>query len=99
MATVASMVTAGESDGSRKTYDFDCRVAVSTTAICKFVSTGWPTKAIAVDRGQEHIREHKTGADPNVKTVLASELRDFRKKHGLDDEGKLPEGAVRLEDI
>lgn len=48
-----------------------------------FVSTGWPSKTVATARGTEHFTEHKTGADPDVDTVLMSDLDTFRRKHKL----------------
>jgi hypothetical protein len=41
-----------------------------------FQSTGWPTKAIARDRLDGHIAEHKGEAEP-------VSLEDFRAKHNL----------------
>lgn len=52
-------------------------------------STGWPTKATARARLDEHVEEHKTGQP-------ASDLNEFRAKHGLIvDES----GVVRAEDL
>lgn len=55
-----------------------------------FASTGWPTKASALARGQEHFDDHR-GVAP------MSTLEDFRAKHGLGvtEDGK----AVSLEDL
>lgn len=56
-----------------------------------FHSAGWPSKKIAMARGDQHFAEHK-GDGP-----MAS-LDDFRAEHGLTphDDGTR---AVRLEDL
>jgi hypothetical protein len=41
-----------------------------------FVSSGWPTKAIAQARGRQHLDEHKHLGH-------AASLDDFRAEHGL----------------
>lgn len=55
-----------------------------------FTSTGWPTKASAIERGREHFDDH-LGIAP------MSTLEDFRAKHGLgvDTDGN----AITLEDL
>lgn len=35
-------------------HDYEC-------PDCEFVSTGWPTKKAAGERGQQHQAEHETG--------------------------------------
>lgn len=82
------------------TYDFICPVTDGTCgdreAGTPFQSTGWPTKASATARGQEHFTEHKTGADPDAETVPMSSLEDFRAKHGLTVDAK---GVVTAKDL
>ena len=78
-----------------KTWDFQCpgiensRCGNPETGQ-PFVSTGWPTKKVALARGAEHFDDHK-GIAPT------SSLEDFRAKHGLGvtSDGK----ALKLEDI
>jgi hypothetical protein len=41
-----------------------------------FHSSGWPTKATATARGEQHLAEHETG-EP------MPSLEDFRAEHGL----------------
>lgn len=55
-----------------------------------FVSTGWPTKATAEARGQQHFDEHKG-------ISVMQTLEDFRAEQGLgvNEDGQ----AVSLEDI
>lgn len=48
-----------------------------------FISSGWPTRKIAEDRGQGHFDEHITAADPNIETRIAPDLATFRAKHNL----------------
>lgn len=56
-----------------------------------FHSDGWPTKKVALARGQEHFDEHKGVA-------VTSSLEEFRAKHGLGV--NLETGlAVKLEDL
>ena len=75
------------------TWDFACpgvKGSPCGDAGTPFTSTGWPTKATAQARGQEHFDEHKgKGA--------MSTLEDFRAKHNLvvTEDG----AAVSLEDI
>lgn len=63
------------------TWRFTCGAPAGTCA--PFVSSGWPTKASAVERGREHADEHATG-------TLMTPMADFLEKHGLttDDNGK-----------
>ena len=49
MAKQDPTVTAGEAG-----HDFTC-------ALCGFVSAGWPSKAQAQARGEQHAAEHETG--------------------------------------
>jgi hypothetical protein len=54
-----------------------------------FTSTGWPTKAAATARGQQHFDQHKSGAP-------MQELHDFRVDQGLvvGDDGRVSVGDL-----
>ena len=84
-------VARGEGGG----YDFVCPVTDGTCGDPAsgetFRSTGWPTKAAALARAEEHAAEHKgEGA--------MSTLDDFRAKHGVgvDGDGKAVVSAKDL---
>lgn len=49
-------------------------------------SDRWPTHDLAADRGRQHLREHETGADPDVETEVMPSLEEFRKSKGLVDD-------------
>ena len=80
MAKVEQFVSEGE-DG----WDFQCPVTDGSCGAdgVGFRSTGWPRKADAVARGQQHVAEHKGEG-------VAQTLDDFRKARGLhvDSDGK-----------
>lgn len=54
-----------------------------------FLSEGWPTRKVALARGQQHFDEHKD-LDP------MPELAVFRAEHGLSVDA---EGVVTVEDL
>jgi hypothetical protein len=70
-------------------WDFTCP-GVEGSECGPFSSTGWPTKALAIERGREHFDDH-LGVRPT------SSLEDFRDKHGLvvDSNGN----AITLADL
>lgn len=76
------------------TWDFRCPGIVDSrcgdvaTGV-PFISTGWPTKKVAMARGDYHFREHVTGE-------VSPSLEDFRAEHGLV---VAADGTVTLEDI
>lgn len=88
-------VTKGE-DG----YGFVCPVTDGTCGTLRadpengspFVSTGWPTKAIARARLDEHVAEHKGEGD-------MSTLEEFRGKHGLTGTADGKRAVVTAKDL
>lgn len=73
--SASSAVSGSSSDG----WDVECPVTDGTCGADgkPFTSTGWPTKASAVARAEEHFAEHRG------ETVMST-LEDFRAEHGLD---------------
>lgn len=61
-----------------KTWSFECPVNDGTCGAngVSFITTDWPTKAVALARAEEHVADHK-GKAP------MSTLEEFREKHGL----------------
>jgi hypothetical protein len=59
-----------------------------------FVSSGWPTKKVALARGEQHFAEHK-GDGP------MPELAEFHKQHGLvvNDDGSVSAKLVNVGDL
>lgn len=57
-----------------------------------FTSTGWPTKAIATDRLEQHLDEHRGKG-------IAMSLEDFRAKHNLEPGEDAKTARVRIEDL
>lgn len=93
MASKLLEQSVAKNDGD--TWDFVCpgvqgSACGDPAAGHPFASTGWPTKATAIERGREHFDDH-LGVAP------MSTLEDFRAKHGLgvDDDGN----AITLEDL
>lgn len=87
-----------------KGWDFTCPVNDNTCGPrdkpdVSFTSTGWPTRAIAEERGQEHFTEHITGSDPDVETVIASSLEEFRAKHKLVPSSDGKRAVVTAKDL
>lgn len=77
-------------------YDFVCPVNDGTcgdrVAGVSFSSTGWPTRAIAEARGEEHFAEHK--GEGTVST-----LEEFRAKHGLAPSADGQRALVTAKDL
>lgn len=69
-------VTGSDEDG----WDFQCPVTDGTCGNqaekVPFSSTGWPTRAFAEERGQQHFDEH------NGEGAM-QELHDFRQERGI----------------
>lgn len=69
-----------------------------------YTSTGWPTKAIALDRLEGHIAEHAEGDAARAegrevdRSKLAPDLDTFRAKHGLVESADRRR-ALRAEDL
>jgi len=88
--SVSSPYPLSENKGSA--WDFQCPVSqgCGEPGGAGFSSKGWPTKAAALARGQQHFDEHKG-------LGVAPSLDEFRKEQGLAVDG---EGAVvRVEDL
>lgn len=64
-------------------YSTGCGVSAADPSAEPFSSVGWVNRDHAVARGKQHIREHETGADPNVDTEPMQELEEFRQAHGI----------------
>ena len=89
MSKVLDKAVTGSSDAG---WDFSCPGVQGSPCgdEVPFASTGWPSKKVALARGQEHFDEHKGDG-------VMSSLDDFRTKHklGVTDDGV----AVSLEDL
>ncbi len=77
----SKVLSAAVSKNDDDTWDFQCPGVQGSkcgdeAAGVGFVSTGWPTKATALDRGREHFDDH-LGRAP------MTSLEEFRAKHKL----------------
>ncbi len=77
--------------GEGGTWDFACPV-LEGRGLCGFTSTRWPSRQAAEARGAQHFAEHKGEG-------LMPSLDEFRRTQGLNHDGTLPDGAVRVEDL
>jgi hypothetical protein len=70
----------------RGTFKFTCPHPTGCgEAGTPWSSDNWPSRELAAARGKQHLREHETGADPDVETEVTPPLHEFYAEHGLVD--------------
>lgn len=77
-----------EQDG---TFTFRCPHPTGCgTGEAPWSSSNWPNRGLATSRGKQHLREHETGADPDVPTEVTPPLEEFYRASGLVDTSAQP---------
>lgn len=77
----------GEKDG---TFTFTCPYPTgcgvdTDDGHVPWTSSNWKNRGLATSRGQQHLREHETAADPDVPTEVTPPLEEFYVDNGLVD--------------